>query len=48
MNPWYAATYEMSREIVEERLRTADKARLSKGTRIGRKMRNLTKGVFRS
>jgi hypothetical protein len=48
MNPWYAVTYEVSREIVDEKLGTAHKTRLSRGARIGRKMQNLTKGVFRS
>ncbi len=48
MNPWYAATYEMTLEMMEDRLGTAHKVRLSRGTRIGRKLQNLTRGVFKA
>lgn len=48
MNPWYAANYEMTLEMMEDKLGTVHKVRLSRGARIGRKLQNLTKGVFRA
>lgn len=47
MDLWYA-TNEIARAVVEERLMTAEKERLTKGARVKRKMRDLAKGVFRN
>jgi hypothetical protein len=47
MDLWYS-TNEIARAIVEERLMTAEKERLSKSARIHRKMRDLAKGVLRN
>ncbi len=47
MDMWYA-TNEIARAVVEERLMTAEKERLAKGARTKRKMRDLSKSLFRN